>query len=569
MRATLRSMAVVLALWLAAAAPALAASAEDQFKADINAFLDKLPANTNGVLSWDGADKLDFQQAGDAVVATITNAKLSIHIGPDTGHLLLDHVEIRRTPVTDGGNAVRLAVTFPAQSTLTADGKEVRLNLKDAKASAVIDEASGYVRESSLSFASARLEVPADGDWVSFGRLSSASKVTGAADGGWSSTAEFELKQIEFFIATAPLSGALDRIAYSHSSAGPDLAAFDRLRDRIQALRQQQNGSPEEKMRATFELLQTIEGLLTQSKGELTVEGTTVRAATGEPLVALAKFSAAGALDGLTRDTASLRITLRHEGLTLSSQFLDPSKVPQRVVLDFGLESIETAPLRTILEIAAKLGTGHEDQQAQQRMMSAAAMLNPVFRIYEAAVETKDVGVEASAEAKGSPLAPRGYSAAADITVRGFDAVAQLLPEAPYIKYLPLLKVLGTAELGAGSVKFHLASAPQKWFTINGNDVTHWFAGGSGAAGQPRQLRPAEPPMQGPDVRAVQQALARADITVPQTGTYDPATAVAVATFQKRNGLNVDGVVDDATREKLGMKAGPGQPAAPEKPLGR
>jgi len=72
-----------------------------------------------------------------------------------------------------------------------------------------------------------------------------------------------------------------------------------------------------------------------------------------------------------------------------------------------------------------------------QRMIGAAAMLNPVFRIYEAGLKTKDVGIAATGDAKGSPLSPKGYSAEADIIVRGFDALPALLGNSPYAQYLP------------------------------------------------------------------------------------------------------------------------------------
>ena len=63
-------------------------------------------------------------------------------------------------------------------------------------------------------------------------------------------------------------------------------------------------------------------------------------------------------------------------------------------------------------------------------------------------------------------------------------------------------------------------------------------------------------------------AEASAKIDAPQTAAYDGATAAAVAQFQKQNGLNVDGVVDAATRDKLGVKLAP-QPGGPRKPPGR
>jgi peptidoglycan hydrolase-like protein with peptidoglycan-binding domain len=58
--------------------------------------------------------------------------------------------------------------------------------------------------------------------------------------------------------------------------------------------------------------------------------------------------------------------------------------------------------------------------------------------------------------------------------------------------------------------------------------------------------------MRGTDVKNVQRALAAAKISVEQDGEYDSATAGAVARFQKQNGLNVSGVVDAATRRRLG-----------------
>ncbi|MBV8492520.1 MAG: peptidoglycan-binding protein [Alphaproteobacteria bacterium] len=188
-------------------------------------------------------------------------------------------------------------------------------------------------------------------------------------------------------------------------------------------------------------------------------------------------------------------------------------------------------------------------------------MLNPVFRIYELALKTKDVGIAGTGEAKGSPLSAKGYTAEADVVVRGFDALPGLLGDSPFAEYLPLIKELGTSAAGSDT-KFHLASTPQKWITINGNDISAWFATSSDQPGQPRPLRPAHPPLQGEDVSAVQHALNAAKISAPQTGIYDGATAAAVARFQKQSGLNVDGIVDAATRDKLGMKPLP-QPAPP------
>ncbi len=597
MRLRLGANTAALALGLAAAMPAVAADpTADQFnakvqglagklaasgaapdlgtgdlKAEIQGFLEKLSATTNGIVQWDGSDSFDFRQDGAAVLGVITNARFSIH-EPQVSRVVFDRVEIRRDPVKDGGNAVKLAMVFPKQSTLTLeDGTETNLNLRDATASAIVEEPSGRVRETALSFAGARLEHKATGDWAGFGPLSFSSKLAGTADGGWATPIEFELKQLEFFLTEVPLGGAIDRIAYNASSAGPDLAALNRLRDRVDALRQQGEQTPAARIDAVLDLLPTVPTLFSLLKGETIVEGVAVRAATGEPLVGLAKFSFGGALTGLSGDTAALRMTLHQEGLTLAAAILEPTKVPQTVIVDFGLESVATAPLRTIIEAAGKLRGGASDadsQQATQRMLGAAAMLIPVFKIYQLSLGTKDIGIEATAEARGSPLAPKGYTAEGDVTVRGFDALPSVVGDAPFAEYLPLLKALGTSS--GSDVKFHLASAPQKWITLNGSDITGWFAGDDPPPGPPRPLRPAQPALEGNDVRAVQKALAAAGMTAPQSGIYDGATAAAVAQFQKKNGLNADGVVNAATRQKLGVKPEPTQPAAPPKqPPGR
>jgi peptidoglycan hydrolase-like protein with peptidoglycan-binding domain len=61
--------------------------------------------------------------------------------------------------------------------------------------------------------------------------------------------------------------------------------------------------------------------------------------------------------------------------------------------------------------------------------------------------------------------------------------------------------------------------------------------------------------MRGNDVTNIQRALAGAKIAVEQDGVYNSSTAAAVARFQKQNGMNVNGVVDGATRQRLGLTA--------------
>src|SRR5438067_2542997 len=299
---------------------------------------------------------------------------------------VFDRIEIRRMPAPGMPSTAKFDIVFPAQSTLTlADGTKTSLSLKDAKASLALEEGSNRFSETLASFAGARLEHASTGDWVSFGPLSMSSKLAGAADGGWSNPIDFELKQIEFFLSEVPVGGAIERIAYTALSSGPDVAALNRLRARMDELREQGEQATTARADALLELLPTLPALFSLVKGETILEGLAVRAANGEPLVGLAKASLGGALTGLSGDTAAWRITFHQTGLTLASSILDPAKVPQTVVIDLGLENVATGPLRTILEAIAKArkeADGPGSQQAMQRMIGAAAMLNPVFRIY-------------------------------------------------------------------------------------------------------------------------------------------------------------------------------------------
>src|SRR5262249_19522291 len=148
--------------------PAFAATSDDQFKSDIETFLSKLGTTTHGVLSWEGADSFEMRRDGDAAVATITNARLTLHEAKPA-ELFFDHVEIRRTAVAGAPSPAKFDIMFPAQSMLTlADGTKTSLRLKDAKASLTLDETSNRFSESLGSFTSARLEHPSTGDWVNF-----------------------------------------------------------------------------------------------------------------------------------------------------------------------------------------------------------------------------------------------------------------------------------------------------------------------------------------------------------------------------------------------------------------
>jgi hypothetical protein len=576
MRITLRLSDAAMALFLAFAVPAAAAdSAGPQLKAQIDGFFDKLDASTHGFLKWEGADQVQIREEGNAAIADMTNARLSIGAkdikpGAARARVTFDHLEVRSTPSADGAST--LSIVFPQEGILNVpDHGETKLTLKDATAHFVIDGKSGRASESELAFAGARIDDKPTGDWVTFGPLSMSSKIVAGADGGWTGPIEFGLKQVEFFIPKDTVGGTIDRIGYTARSAGPDLAALNRLRDRLDALRVQ-NLPPDERVNAMLDMVPTALALFTEAKGEMTLDGLTVRPPNGPPFVALAKASMSGALTGLSGDAAALRVTLKHEGLAVAPTLLDAGKVPRRAVLDFGLEDVATGPLRSILEAASTMRAGAAEtdkQQAQQKIIGEAAMLNPVFRVYDIAVDTPDSGVEATAEARGSPLSPKGFGAQGDVAVRGFDALAGLAGDTPPAAYLPVLKEIGApakADDGSPRLKFHLVATLQKWLTVNGSDLTAWFAGNSSGPGQPRALRPTAPAMTGADVGAVQHALAAASITTPDNGKYDGATAAAVARFQKANALNVDGVVDAATRQKLGVKPEPPPPGARKGP---
>jgi len=534
-----------------------AGNSGDSLKPEIDGFLGRLVTSTDGLVSWDGSDPYEVRQEGEDAVVVITNARLSIH-ADQVAQLAFDRIEIRRGPDKTDPSLARITVSFPSQSILTgADGKQLKLNLKEASAQAVIESQSGRAHETTMTVASARLEDPADGSWISFGPLNLSSSLTSAADGAWKAPVEVELKQVEFFFPQGPVGGTLDRIAYSVNTAGPNLADLDQLRDRLDKLRQQADATPEARVGHFLETLPEMPTAFSEMRGRVELDKLAVRVATGEPLMSLGKASIGGELTGLSGDKAAFRITIDHEALDLAPSMFEPAKVPHRMLMDFGLDNIATEALRSLLQAASHLRPGASDeekQQATQQMIGASAMLSPTFHMYDFAVETNDVGVDLTGEVKGSPLAPTGYQAGADATVRGFEALPTLLEGAPYSHYLPLLQELAApaqAQDGTPRLRFHLASAPPKWITINGNDVSLWFV--DGPHGQARLLKPAEPPMRGDDVAQVQRALDKAGLPVDQNAVYDPATAVAVARFQKRNNLNESGVVDADTRRALGV----------------
>jgi chitosanase len=61
------------------------------------------------------------------------------------------------------------------------------------------------------------------------------------------------------------------------------------------------------------------------------------------------------------------------------------------------------------------------------------------------------------------------------------------------------------------------------------------------------------PPIQGDNVRALQQALVNVGFPVTIDGNFGPDTDAAVKKFQQQKGLTVDGIVGPATRSALGL----------------
>jgi hypothetical protein len=395
------------------------------------------------------------------------------------------------------------------------------------------------------------------------------SKLAAEPNGGWSGPVEFEVKGIEYFLPQGPVGGAIDRIAFTGRSAGPRLNEVDKLRSAIDLLHADDSKSPQARGAAFLAAISTISQPFSTIRGELALEGLTVRSVTGETLVAVARAGSTTEVTGLDAEQAALRFGIRHEGLDLAPSLLESWKVPRRMVLDFGVADLSTRALTDLLHALVTAtgqrvsGASESDANKQlvvQQALGAAAMLNPTFHIYDIAIDTDEVGLGVTAEAKGSPLAPKGYTASGDVAVRGFDAIPKLSGEIPFAEYLPVLREIGverTAPDGTSRLQFHLSSAPSNWITINGNDVSAWFDGTEATTGQPRLLRPSDPPMRGNDVKSVQRALTATKIPVAQDGEYNSATAAAVARFQKQKGLNVSGVVDAATRQRLGELGDP------------
>ena len=562
-RRRLAVAAMMVALFLSA--PARAAEPDvDRFKTEIDAFLGRLGPSSNGAVEWVGSNTFEVRRDGDVLLATIENARLSLNT-PQPSQLILDRVEIREIARRDEGKLIELALTLPKNIVLReTDGTETKINLTDARADTVVEAESGRGRETLVEIASVRIDQSKTGTWASLGPLSMSSKLVAEPNGGWSGPVEFEVKGIEYFLPKGPVGGAIDRIGFTGRSAGPRLNELDKLRRAIDQLQADDSKSQQARGAAFLVTLSTISEPFSTIRGELALEGLTVRSVTGQTLIALTKAGSTTEITGLDTEQAALRFSISHNGLDLAPSLLEKWKVPRRLVLDFGVADLSTQALTNLLHalitatdqrVSGESKSEANKQEAFRQGLGAAAMLNPTFHIYDVAIDTEEVGVDLTAEAHGSPLAPKGYTASGDLAVRGFDAIPKLSGGVPFTEYLSVLReigVEGTAPDGTPRLQFHLTSAPTNWITINKNDVSAWFGEAESIAGQPRLLKPSDPPMRGNDVKSVQRALADAKISVEQDGEYSSATAGAVARFQKQNGLNVSGIVDAATRHRLG-----------------
>jgi hypothetical protein len=554
-----------------------AASADTSLplKTEIETYIHRIENETGGHLHWDGADSFEVNQNGETAVATIANAHLSFRKETDDQKpvisVTLDRIEVRRAPAAAGANLTEYTILIPASSTITAsDGTEVAVTLKDGRMNFALEAPGDHQRSVGVTLAGGRVEQKDHKDYLAFGALAAGWKIVRTDNGGWRAPLDLELKGLEFLFADASLAGAMTRMSYAGESVGPNLSELDAMRDRLAEIREQD--SPEQRVAGWLGLLPKLVTVFSSSQGNLTVENITAKKPDGETQLTLTRATLGGGLSGLDGEKATFSLAIGYEGLTLAPSLLPEAKVPQRGVLDLVLEDIATSALRMLAEAGSEAKPDAPDevrQKAIQQLTVAAMSLSPVLRLREAALDTKNVKISATGEAKRAPPMPIGYSATGDIVVRGFDALSDIVTSNLSRAYLPLLKFIGTpatAADGTPSIKFHLASGFGQTISVNGSNLIAWFnspASRSQEANQQRTLQLADPPMTGDDVQAVQQALPADKQGKLVAGTYDTETALAVAQFQKDSGLNVDGVVDAKTRDKLGIKPPPPSPPAP------
>ncbi len=153
-RRRLAVAATMVAFFLSASARA-AEPDVDRFKTEIDAFLGRLGPSSNGAVKWVGSDPYEVRRDGEALLATIENARLSLNT-PQPGQLILDRIEIREIARKDDGKLIELALTLPKNMILReTDGTETKINLTDARANTVVEAELGRGRETLVEIASA------------------------------------------------------------------------------------------------------------------------------------------------------------------------------------------------------------------------------------------------------------------------------------------------------------------------------------------------------------------------------------------------------------------------------
>ena len=362
MRVQVRAMIVAAGIAVCLAAPARAWDAgSDPLKAEIDQFLGGLEAKTHGVVSWEGSDPYEVKQDGAGAVAVINHARLSIHIlGKELAQLAFDHLEIRRGPDPNDDKLVDFSFVLPAKSTLTtADGTQVKLSLKDAKASIVAEAQSGHLRQSASSLASARIEEAKSGSWINFGPLTASLKIAVDAKGGFTGVADMEWKKIEFRVPNGPAGGTMERIRYTGTVTGPSLADIYKIQAQMQAM--SQHATHEQQFVGLLELLPALMAAYSEGSGEFEADGIAIRGPNG-PVFTLAKGTI-GSQGGFGGDNAALRITLKYDGLDLAPSVLPADKVPHRVDIDLGVENVSTAALRAMIAATGKMNGSDADKQ--------------------------------------------------------------------------------------------------------------------------------------------------------------------------------------------------------------
>ena len=125
------------------------------------------------------------------------------------------------------------------------------------------------------------------------------------------------------------------------------------------------------------------------------------------------------AITGLDGEAAAIRFTIRQDGLDLAPSIFDAGRVPRRAAFDLGISDLNIQALGKLVRAAGAMAdvngtvageTRPNDHQAAVELLGAAAMINPVLHIYGITIDTRDVGLDLTGEAKGSPLTPKGYT---------------------------------------------------------------------------------------------------------------------------------------------------------------